>query len=46
MFKMFFINLVNINSEITLSLLMADKEYTRLNQITVRIYHKLYGTGK
>jgi hypothetical protein len=46
MFKMFFIELTNINSEINLSLIQAGKEHPRLNQITVRIYHKLYGTGK
>jgi hypothetical protein len=46
MFKMFFIELTNIGSEINLSLIKTDKEHPVLNQITVRIYHKLYGTGK
>lgn len=46
MFKLFFIELVNIGSQINLSMLQSGKEYKKLNQNTVRIYHILYKTGK
>ena len=42
MFKMFFVDLVNASSEISLLLLMDDREPPRLNVTTVRIYHKLF----
>lgn len=42
MFKIFFIDLVNISSEISLSLLMDNKNPPRLNIITVTLYHKLF----
>lgn len=42
MFKLFFINLTNISSEINLSLLIDKKEHPGLNMLTVRIYHKLF----
>jgi len=42
MFKLFFMDLINVSSEISLSLLMDNKEPPRLNKITVRIYHKLF----
>lgn len=42
MFKMFFVELTNISSEISLSLLIDKKELPRLNMLTVRIYHKLF----
>ena len=42
MFKLFYLDLVNISSEISLSILMDNKEPPRLNMITVRIYHQLF----
>ena len=42
MFKMFFVDLTNISSEISLEYLYKDKEPSRLNILTVRIYHKLF----
>jgi hypothetical protein len=42
MFKLFFADLVNISSEISLFLLMDNREPPRLNKITVRIYHRLF----
>jgi len=43
MFKLFFLNLVNIGShELDLALIIAGKKHIRLNQLTVRIYHKLF----
>jgi len=46
MFKLFFINLVNVNSELDLILVRAGTKNHKLNKITVRIYHRLFGTGK
>jgi hypothetical protein len=46
MFKMWFINLCDINSMISLKLLKENKEYKKLNWTTVRLYHQLHGTGK
>jgi len=45
-FKQWIINLCNVNSSISLDRLKAKKDYARLNQTTVRLYHQLHGTGK
>ena len=42
MFKMFFVGLTNISSEISLEYLHKGKKIPRLNNLTVRIYHKLF----
>ena len=43
MFKLFFLNLVNIGAhELDLALIMAGKEHPILNKLTVNIYHKLF----
>jgi hypothetical protein len=46
MFKLFFIGLCNINNEITLDRIRGKKSTPRLNKLTVRIYHILFGTGR
>lgn len=46
MYKLFFVNLVNIGSELDLILIRAGKRDHKLNDITVRIYHRLFGTGR
>ncbi len=46
MFKLWFVDLCNINSGISLKRVQARILYWKLNKISVRIYHKLYGTGK
>jgi len=42
MFKMFFVGLTNVSSEISLEYLNKGEEPPRLNILTVRIYHKLF----
>jgi uncharacterized protein YqiB (DUF1249 family) len=46
MFKLHFVELCNINSRISLKRVRARILYWKLNKITVRMYHQLYGTGK
>jgi hypothetical protein len=47
MFKMYFLNLVKINSEITLSYILRGKERpSRLNKNSVILYHQLFGIPK
>lgn len=46
MFKMWFVNLCTINSQISLIKIKENKPYTKLNWTTVRLYHQLHGTGK
>jgi len=46
MYKLSFINLTNISSEISLYLLNKDINPIRLNNITVKIYHLLYKKEK
>lgn len=52
MFKQFFVDLVNVNSAISLQHLVAEVVYLpgqdkmKLNMMTVLMYHKLFGTGK
>jgi len=47
MFKMYFLNLVKINSEITLSYLIQGKnQFPRLNKGSVILYHQLFGIPK
>jgi hypothetical protein len=45
-FRLFIVDLCNVNSQISLAKLIEDKPYTSLNWATVRLYHQLYGTGK
>lgn len=46
MFKLFFVDLCNINRDLALSQLQAKKPINHLNKISVRIYHIMFGTGK
>jgi hypothetical protein len=46
MFKQFFVDLVNVNSAVSLQWLAAGMRGPKLNTMTVLIYHKLFGTGK
>lgn len=43
MFKLHFVNLVNITShEINLNLDIQGKPYPKLNQLTIQLYHHLF----
>lgn len=46
MFKQHFVDLVNINSAISLLWLQAGMRGPKLNTMTVLMYHLLFGTGK
>ena len=46
MFKRYFVGLCNTHSDISLALIKEGKPYPRLNWKTVRLYHKIHGTGK
>ncbi len=42
MFKLFFLNLMNLDAEINLGLIKAGKKYPKPNDLSVTIYHKLF----
>lgn len=47
MFKLSFLSLVDISClEINLDLIIQGKEYPKLNQLTVNIYHRLFKSKK
>ena len=47
MFKLSFLSLVNISClEINLDLIIQGIEYSKLNTITVRLYHDLFKSRK
>ena len=46
MFKSHFIELCNINRDISILYLNVGITYPKLNKYTIMIYHGLYGTGK
>jgi hypothetical protein len=46
MFKLRFIELCNVSNDISLDSLQKKLTPARLNKLTVRIYHILFGSGK
>ena len=46
MFKLHFIELCNINRDLSILYLNVGITYPKLNKLTIRMYHRLYGTGK
>ncbi len=46
MFKSHFIELCNINRDLSILYLNVGIRYPKLNKLTIMLYHGLYGTGK
>ncbi len=45
MFKLHFIELCNINRDLSILYLNVGITYPKLNKLTIMLYHGLYGTG-